>query len=413
MTAANTDGSGRQGGAVQGAAKPEWAMSAQELARLSDAAAGKRRARWPWVLLLLGLIGVGGYYYQSVAPFGAPQGASQEPPRERILQINPDEYVTIAPQRLQRSVKVIGPLAPSRRAQLSSQTGGRVEEVTVRPGETVRTGDILVQINVEKLTLDLDLQRSNAGATRAQLALAEAQLERVEALMERGVASVSSLDQARSAVEGYRSTLSALADQVAAAELALRNATLRAPFDGIVSARAVEPGQFVSIGTPLVSIVDLSRVEMQGSAAVATGSLLRPGQDVLVSVDGISGREFAGRVERINPVAMEGTRTIQVYIQIDNPDGLLLGGMFATGQIVVEQLDAAFAVPIDALREDREGAYVLKIVDDMLQRQSVTVAGLWEGRLHEISAGLSSGDSVVSAPLNILRAGDKVVLVGN
>jgi RND family efflux transporter MFP subunit len=340
MTAANTDGSGRQGGAVQGAAKPEWAMSAQELARLSDAAAGKRRARWPWVLLLLGLIGVGGYYYQSVAPFGAPQGASQEPPRERILQINPDEYVTIAPQRLQRSVKVIGP-------------------------------------------------------------------------MERGVASVSSLDQARSAVEGYRSTLSALADQVAAAELALRNATLRAPFDGIVSARAVEPGQFVSIGTPLVSIVDLSRVEMQGSAAVATGSLLRPGQDVLVSVDGISGREFAGRVERINPVAMEGTRTIQVYIQIDNPDGLLLGGMFATGQIVVEQLDAAFAVPIDALREDREGAYVLKIVDDMLQRQSVTVAGLWEGRLHEISAGLSSGDSVVSAPLNILRAGDKVVLVGN
>ncbi|MDT8858129.1 efflux RND transporter periplasmic adaptor subunit [Paracoccaceae bacterium Fryx2] len=393
--------------------KPEWAMSPREMAAAQRARAGlpRRRRLWPWLVALLVVLAVGGYawWWQSrPAPPAAPEVAVVS-----RMQVNPDEYATLAPQTLRRTVKVIGTLEPARRAQLSSQTGGQVEAVTARPGDAVAAGDMLVQVGIERLTLDLNLQRSNADATRAQLALAEGQLQRVQALLDRGVSTASSQEEARSSVEGLRATVSALADQVLAAELTLRNATVRAPFGGIVSARAVEPGTFVSVGAPLISLVDLSRVEMQGNAPISAGSLLRPGQDVTVTVDGIAGRSFAGSVARINPVAAEGTRTIQVYVTIDNAEGLLLGGMFATGQIVVAEAKDALAIPTDALRTDRAGKHVLKIDGDVLVRQPVEAGGEWAGRLTEIRSGIAAGDIVVTAALPELTPGDTIRLLEN
>jgi len=329
------------------------------------------------------------------------------------MQVNPDEAIVVAPQTLQRTVRVIGTLEPVRSAELSSQAGGRVETVNVRPGDRVAAGDLLVQVDEESLTLDLNLARSNAAATATQLDLAEIQLERAEALLDRGVTTTSSLDQARSQVEGLRANLSALEDQVLSAELRLRNASLSAPFDGIVSARNVDPGQYVQTGTPLLTLVDLSTVELQANAPVSAGALLQPGQAVSVTVDGIVERNFDGTVARINPVAVAGTRTIPVYVALENADGVLLGGMFATGQIVVAEALDAVAVPSDALREDAEGLHVLKIVENVLLRQPVETAGDWAGRLTQVSAGLEPGEQVISAPLPELAPGDLVTLVEN
>ena len=329
------------------------------------------------------------------------------------MQINPDEMTVLEPQRLERRVRVSGTLSPWRSTQLSSQTGGEIQQVTVRPGDTVEAGDLLVQIDTENLLLELDQSRSNVAATRAQLALAEVQLERVRALVDRGVTTSSSLDEAQSSVTQLNASLDALEDQVSGAELRLRNATVRAPFAGIVSARAVEPGQYVGIGTPLISIVDLSTVEMRANAAVADGALLRRDQRVVISVDGVEDRSFEGRVARINPVAEEGTRTIPVYVLIDNPDGILLGGMFASAQVVVDAADGAIAMPTGALREDVDGPYVLRIDGDTLVRQGIETGGTWAGRLTQVTSGLEPGQSVVTAPLPALQPGDAVELVEN
>ncbi|MCL4676087.1 MAG: efflux RND transporter periplasmic adaptor subunit, partial [Pararhodobacter sp.] len=248
--------------------------------------------------------------------------------------------------------------------------------------------------------------------TRAQLELALNQLERVRALVERGVTTSASLDEAQNAVTQARASLDALQDQVASAELRLLHATVRAPFAGIVASRSVEPGQYVGPGTPLVSIVDLRTVELRANAAVADGALLRQRQAVIVTVDGIEGRTFDGVVSRINPVAQEGTRTVPVYITIDNPDGVLLGGMFATAQVVIESAVDAIALPTVALREDAEGPYVLRVVDDRLERAGVETGGTWSGSLTRITQGLAVGDRVITAPLPSLQAGDAVELVG-
>ncbi len=401
---------------IDPSAKPEWAMSRRE----ADAARRKReglpprRRRWPWVLVVLLVAGGGGYAWWKVQqPAPVAEVAAPEPVIVSRMQVNPDEYVTISPQTLERAIKVIGTLQPSRKAELSSQTGGLVEAVNVRPGDAVKAGDVLVQVDVERLTLDLDLQRSNADATRAQLALAEGQLERAKQLVDRGVGTTSTMEEAQSNVDGLRASLSAQTDQVSVAELTLRNASVHAPFDGVVSARNAEPGTYVQVGTPLITVVDLSTVELEATASVSAGALLQPGQGVSIVVDGIPDRVFSGTVERINPVAAEGTRAIPVYISLPNPDSILLGGMFATGQVVVARQEGSIAIPSDAIREDGEGPYVLAIVDDTLVRQPVTPADQWEGRMTRISEGLKAGDVVVAAALPELTVGDLVELVRN
>jgi RND family efflux transporter MFP subunit len=397
-------------------AKPDWAKSGGQLKREARAAQGlpSQRRRWPWVLgsLLIAAAAGYGYYTSRIAP-PAPVALESAAPDVAAMQINPDEMAVLEPQRLERRVRVSGTLAPWRSTQLSSQTGGEIEEVAVRPGDSVAAGDLLVQIDTENLKLELDQAQSNVAATRAQLALAEVQLDRVRALVDRGVTTASSLDEAQSSVTQLNASLNALQDQVAGAELRLRNATVRAPFTGIVSDRAVEPGQYVGTGTPLISIVDLSTMEMQANAAVADGALLRQGQTVLIAVDGVEGRIFEGRVARINPVAEEGTRTIPVYVMIENPDAILLGGMFASAQVVVDAVEGAIAIPTRALREDVDGTYVLRIEGQTLVRQGIETGGTWAGRLTQVTSGLEAGQSVVTAPLPALQPGDTVVLVEN
>ncbi len=398
--------------------KPEWAMSRRqrENARRKRAGLKPLRPIWPWVLLVLVLLGAaGGWYYKTqieptlpVAEVAAPEPEVEIDSR---MQVNAFEYATVAPQTLLRTVRVTGTMQPSQKAEIAAEASGRVDTVSLRPGDRVAAGDVLLQVDVEQLALQLDLQRSNAEATRAQLTLAEAQLERSQALVERGVATTSDLDQARTSVEGLRAQVSALSDQVAAAELSLSKATVTAPFAGIISARSVEPGQIVTTGTPLFTVVDLSTVELVGNAAISAGALIAPGQTVAVSVDGIGGAPFEGTVARINPLATEGSRTIPVYVTIANMDGRLLGGMFATGEIVVAEAVDAIAVPAEALREDREGAYVVTIRDGAAQRAAVETGDTWAGDLVQITAGLAAGDVVITAALPELAPGDEVVLV--
>lgn len=394
-------------------AKPEWAQTRRDKARAARAAAGlPPKKRWPWVVLALIVVGGAGWFaLSSNQPTDAPV-AAPEAPQEPVMQLNSSEVITIAPERLTQMVRVSGPISPRRQAALTALVGGVVEAVNVRPGDEATEGDVLVQIDTRNLRIQLGQQRNTAEATRAQLVLAESQLERTRALIERGLSTSSGLEQAESNVAALRANLAALEGQVTAAEAALEDAAVTAPFTGIVSARSAEPGQAVSPGAPLLSIVDLSVLEMQGSAPVGVNTQIAPGQKVTVTIEGIAGRTFEGVVDRVNPVAIEGTRTIPVYITLENAEGLLRGGMFATGQIVVAERDDAIAVPAVAIREDAAGDYVLKLENGVLARQAVVRGESWNrGQMVEISEGLAEGDVVVSAPLPELNPGDKFEMV--
>ncbi|HTN60777.1 MAG TPA: efflux RND transporter periplasmic adaptor subunit, partial [Devosia sp.] len=391
----------------------EWAQSQREKDNAARVEAGlkPRRRRWPWIVLGLIVLVIAAFYlYQSQKP--APVEAEAAPVAAPVMQLNPFEISTITPQTLAQTVKVTGSLAPQRQTQVASQVSGRVVAVMVRPGDTVRDGDVLLQLDTESLRIQLDQQTSTAEATRAQLVLAESQLARTNDLIERGLTATSGLEQAQSSADALRANLAALQGQVAAARIAVQNATVKATMAGIVSARSVEPGQTVQAGAALFTIVDLDRLELSAAAPVGSSAQIKPGQSVGVSVEGLPNQQFTGTVDRVNPVAVAGTRTIPVYIGLDNTERLLRGGMFATGQVVVAEQPNALAVPKAAIREDAEGFYLLKLADGAVVRQTIEQGQTWNGgRLIEITSGLVDGDVVVTAPLTQLQPGDTVEMV--
>jgi RND family efflux transporter MFP subunit len=390
--------------------KPKWAQSRREkenAARVAQGLKPKRRIM-PWIVLAVIVAGVVGFVVLRPAEAPVTDMAETGPV---VMQVRQTETTTIAPETLRETVKVTGTLVPARQSDVASQASGRVMAVMVRPGEAVSEGDVLAQIDRAPLELQLNQQRATANATLAQLNSSEQSLTRTEELARQGLASPSTLDQARSSTQALRANLAALESAVESAELALSNATVKSPLDGVVSSRSVDTGQTVSAGTPLFTIVNLDEMEFDATASVTSSARVAPGQQVDIDVTGLDGQSFEGTVTRVNPVSLSGTRTVPIYIELSNEDGQLRGGMFATGHITVEQAEEAIAVPAAALREDAEGPFVLKLVDGTLERQEIEVVREWErGRLVEVT-GLNTGDVIVSAPLSELEAGNAYTLV--
>lgn len=396
-------------------AKPEWAMSRREIEAHLRAKAGlppigSRKKRMILMAIVILLLGVAAYLV-SQREEEAPAPVETAEPADVVMQINADEYVEIAPQTLQQTVRLTGTLSPGDRATLSAEVGGLVEEITVETGDEVKTGDVLVRISAETLMIELDVARSTARATQVQLDLAQSELDRASTLLSRGVTTQSAVDQARSSVDGLRANLTAQEDQIRSAELRAQNAVIRAPFDGVVSSREVDPGEYIGVGTALVSVVDISTMLMDARAPLSTpsGTRVQPGMDVDVTVDGFAGLDVSGEVERVSPLTTEGTRMTQVFVRVDNP-GVLLGGMFATGQAITENLEDAIAVPAAALLTDDQGVYVLRVVDGVIARADVDRGSAWPGDMVNILSGLSVGDVVISVPLPELSPGQPVDL---
>ncbi|MGI3165438.1 efflux RND transporter periplasmic adaptor subunit [Pseudooceanicola sp. 200-1SW] len=414
-------------------AKPDWALTRREKRAKERADAGlppRQRRGWIlWLVLALAVAGAVVWYQQGGAaqlaalrgaPEEAPAGAGEGAPEaqteetvEQVMQLLPSELTEVQPARLRETVKATGALSPVRQLAIPAEVSARVTEVLVREGEAVEAGQLLVQLDVETLRNQLDQQRATAAATRAQLRLARTQLERTQSLVARGLAPESQLEAGRAEVDQIAASLAAQEKSVANAEENLKHAHVTAPFSGVISDRTVDPGAYVSTGSPLVSLVDLSSLEFEAAVPVRYTPLLAPGQRVELSVEGVTARDFSGTVDRISPVAIEGTRMLPVYVTLANPEGLLRGGMFAAGRIVLEQLEGALGIPADALREDSEGTFVLKREGDRVIRQPVTLARTWEaGALAEITQGLAPGDVIVAQPLDQLRPGSRILVVG-
>jgi RND family efflux transporter MFP subunit len=391
----------------------------------------RKRRRWTWALLAFVLgIAVGTFVLpQFMAGFappppapgaetpvasagGAPAGeAAAETPVTTIL--SPIEVATIQPQELRSLIRITGSVAPDRETRLSAKVSGTIDTIHVNDGEAVAEGDILIEFDADELRERLEDQRISLASARVQLETAEANLERTQTLVNRSVATQATLDQAQSQVSQAEASVATLDAQVRAAERALENATVRAPYAGVVTAREVAEGESVSIGNALLTIVDLSSVEIETMVPTMEIASVAQGQTATVAITGLPGRTFAADVERISPTAPSGAHAIPVFLSLENEDGTLRGGMFATGTIEVRNKPAAIALPPAAIRSDDQGRFVLKIVDGELVRQPITVGDTWNGgALIEIAEGLAAGDIVVVAPLPSLEAGVSVSIEG-
>lgn len=387
--------------------------------------APKKRRRWTWALgglilgAVLGLTVLPGLMAQLMPPPAEPgaeapvetPAVAEAPAAPTIL--NAVEVATVAAQDLRSLVRITGTVVPDRETRLSAKVSGTIDSINVNDGEAVAAGDVLIEFDADELRDRLEDQQASLASARVQLETAQANLERTQTLVTRNVATQATLDTAQAQVSQAQASVATLDAQVRAAERSLDYATVRAPYAGVVSTREVSEGESVSVGSPLLTIVDLSNVEVEVMVPTLAIASVRPGQPASVTITGIPGRIFDAEVERISPTAPSGAHSIPVYLTLENEDGALRGGMFATGTIEVETRAGAIALPPSAIRTDSEGRYVLKIVDATLVRQPVTTGPTWnEGALVEVTEGISAGDRVVVAPLPSLEAGVPVSIEG-
>ncbi|MCZ7929844.1 efflux RND transporter periplasmic adaptor subunit [Agrobacterium pusense] len=320
------------------------------------------------------------------------------------FELTDQETAKIGTRSMAERLSISGELQPISRVVIRAREAGKILEMTVREGQPVKAGDLLARFETDELQSTLLLRQSDRNAAEAELTLAMQALARTEQLAAKNIASAEQLDKAKSDVVVKTARVQSLSAQVDIARLALRNAEIRAPFDGTVTRRVAETGSRISADGELLTLVDSSMLEAKVLVATRDVPRIALGQTADLEIDGLSGDAVRSTVDRINPLAEEGTRFVAVYLRLANRDGRLWGGMFASGSILLREKNDALVVPAIALRKDETGYHVLKVLNGHLRRQAVALGARWNGGSSvEIAAGLNGGETILTAPLPELQ----------
>ena len=241
---------------------------------------------------------------------------------------------------------------------------------------------------------------------------AEKNRNQQKALLEKSFISQSAFDNIQSNYDVAAARLRAAEAELVVARKSLGDAVLVAPISGIVSQRHAQPGERVSLDARVVSIVDLARLQLEAAVPPAAIGQVKVGQPINFRIEGFGEREFTGRIERINPAATAGSRSISVYAVIDNREGLLRGGMFAQGALTLSRVEGALAVPASAVREEIGQTFVYAIEDGMVKKKNVKVGAADAAGRVQVLEGLAAGERIVRVNLGSLREGVAARLSG-
>jgi membrane fusion protein, multidrug efflux system len=365
-----------------------------------------RKARW-W-LAIVGLIAVatiGGAAALTIAKRSAQAEAAKK--REQpTLEFAGSDVVKLQPRRLAVELALPGSVQAISQAMVRAKLSAEVKRVLVREGDRVTAGQTVAEFDTAQLRAQFAERSATFESAKAQLATNERTRQANAQLVKQNFISQNAFDTADSAYQAQLAAVAAARAQLEQTQLLLADAVVRAPISGIVAKRNVQSGEKVAFDAPLLSIVDLSQLEVQAQAPVSDVALVRKGMDAQVEIEGITGRTFAGRVERINPSTEPGTRTINLYVSLPNEDALLRAGMFARVALVTAADADVPALPISALRTDNGTTFVWVINDGKLVRRIVETGRRDErAQLVEVLGGVGPGETVLATKFDNLKEG--------
>jgi len=340
--------------------------------------------------------------------FAAVRGkrADQKPPAAvAVAEFLQNDLYIVEPGGIDQALPLTGSLMPLTEATVKAKVAGELVAVAVREGESVKQGQMLAKIDLTEVGAKVAAREADVAGAKAQLVWAEKNRNQQKALLEKAFISQSAFDNIQSNYEVAVAKLHAAEAELVVARKAQGDAVLVAPFSGIVSARHAQPGERVALDAKVVSIVDLSRLQLEASVPPAAIGQVKVGQAMSFRVEGFGEREFAGRIERINPGATPGSRSISVYAVIDNKEGLLRGGMFAQGALTLSRVENTLAVPATAVREEIGQTYVYAIENGLIKRKNVKVGPADAAGRVQVLDGLAAGDRIVRVNLGSLREG--------
>ena len=296
----------------------------------------------------------------------------------------------------------VGDLAAVHQVNVTSDVGGRITAIMFEAGSTVKAGSPLVQL------FDAPDQ-GDLASFKAQAVVAQLSLDRAKQLAAKQFGPQATVDQAQAAYDQATAG-------IAKTEAIISQKLVRAPFDGELGVRHVEVGQFLTAGTQIVTLTDLSMLYANFTVTEKQSAQLKVGQTVRVVVDAYPKRNFEGKITAIEPQISADTRNIHVQATIANPDRILKPGMFTTTTVVLPDKPAVVTVPETAVDYTLYGDSVFLITEKKENdgktslsavRTFVRTGNRVEGRT-EILSGVKPGDRVVAVGQLKLQSGAAV-----
>ena len=346
---------------------------------------------------------------------------------------------------VRRQVDVVGTLAAREEVVVSAEVDGRVARLAHDLGDRVAAGDALIELDAEKLQYRAEGQRAaleqararygasgesdlppldkvpNVVSTTAQMADAQQYLERAKNLAQRNLVSRSDLetaqtrydtakaahDQALASARQLRADIEAQSSSLRLAQRNLRDAVIRAPFDGYVAERLVSQGQYVQPQAPVMRIVRLQPLKLTAEVPEKFAPWIETGREMTVKVDAFPGQVFSGKVVRISPSVSMKSRAFAIEGEIPNGDGRLKPGTFARVQITTDRVERAVTIPVAAVQSRYGTNRVFLIKDGALVGKEIVLGDRLGDRV-EVAQGLDAGTQIVASDVEQLADGMKV-----
>ena len=304
--------------------------------------------------------------------------------------------ITLTPTPLAEKISATGSLRADEGVELQPETNGKIVAINFTEGAKVKRGDLLLKLNDAEL-------RATLQRTVFRRELAEVKERRLAQLLETKSVNQQDYDAAASEVSVQRA-------EVALVEAQLAKMEIRAPFDGVVGLRFVSEGAFV---TPTIRVATLQRLEqltVDFSVPEKYAPRIRVGSPLTFVVDG-GDRKYSGKIYAIDPKIDAGTRTVLIRAICPNPDGRLLPGAFANVEFTLAEVADALLVPASAVIPGLTEKNVFVVRDGKAVRRAVQTGMRTESNV-QIVEGLAPGDVVVTSGVQLLRAGQAVQIAG-
>jgi multidrug efflux system membrane fusion protein len=359
-----------------------------------------RMTRWFIIVGLLlavlvgGLVGFNAFRTRMITQFFA----TNKPPPASVT------FAEAKSEVIPNLLTAVGDLAAVHQVNVTTDVSGRITEILFTSGSTVVAGSPLVQLFDGP-------EQGDLASFKAQATVAQLSLDRAKQLASRQFGPQATVDQAQAAYDQANAG-------IAKTQAIISQKLVRAPFNGELGVRRVEVGQFLTAGTQIVSLTDLSELYANFTVTEKDSGNLKVGHTVRVLVDAYPGRTFEGKITAIEPQISTDTRNIRVQGTIANPDHILKPGMFATTTVVLPDKPPVVTVPETAVDYTLYGDSVFLLTEKKEDdgKTSLTAVRTFVrtgNRVHgraEILSGLKPGDRVVAVGQLKLQSGAAVTI---
>lgn len=319
--------------------------------------------------------------------------------------------VTVAAAPVTRQLSFAGQVKSRYASTLGFRVGGKLISRAVDVGAHVRPGQVLAQLDAGDLELTVAAAQADLNSAEAQRKLAALNLERFSELRKKGLVSQADLDRQQTQLKAAAENASAARSRLTQAQNQAQYATLRADADAVVTAIAVEVGQVVAAGQPVLQLDRSGDREVLISVPEQQLAAVRGAQSIAITLWSKPGHVYTGTLREIAPSADPLTRTYAVRIAVNNADADLQAGMTAAARIDLPVTNPQITLPLSVLytKNAQPNVWVVDPAKLTVKLVPVTTAGL-TGNQVIIRSGVRAGDIVVSAGANLLVPGQVVKL---